>query len=211
MVCKSGIDYSLYLVTDRQLLAGKDLLATVEQAIRGGVTLVQLREKELCTREFYHWAQRLKTVTDTYGIPLIINDRADIALAVDADGLHVGQEDMPLSVARQILGTEKIIGVSVSSVEEALAAQAGGADYLGVGAIFATATKRDADSVSLPGLQRIKEQTRLPVVAIGGIQAANVRRVMETGVDGAAVVSAVIAASDPYGAALTLTRRIKEC
>lgn len=207
---KSKISYSLYLVTDRGLLGDKDLAKTVEQAIQAGVTVVQVREKNLSTLEFFQVASVIKGVTDKYGVPLIINDRADIALAVDAAGLHIGQEDLPLVVARKLLGPKKIIGVSASTLEEALLAQDQGADYLGVGAIFPTNTKNDADSVSLAELTAIKNKVTIPIVAIGGINGNNIRSVMNTGVDGAAVVSAIIAAADPYEATGKLLQLIKK-
>lgn len=203
------VDYSLYLVTDRDCLGGKDFAATVEQALRGGATVVQVREKNLSTLEFFQVTSRIKSITDKYGVPLIVNDRADIALAVDAAGLHIGQEDLPLVVARHLLGPEKIIGVSASTLEEALLAQEQGADYLGVGAIFPTNTKDDADSVSLAALKIIKEQVKIPVVAIGGINSDNAQAVMETGVDGVAVVSAVIAAQNPYEATCKMLQLVK--
>ena len=205
----NSVDYSLYLVTDRDCLDGKELVATVEQALRGGATVVQVREKHLSTLEFFQVTSRIKSITDKYGVPLIVNDRADIALAVDAAGLHIGQEDLPLAVARRLLGPDKIIGVSASTLEEALQAQEQGADYLGVGAVFPTNTKDDADSVSLAALQSIKEQVRIPVVAIGGINRSNVQAVMATGIAGVAVVSAVIAAQDPYAAACDMLQLIR--
>jgi len=206
---KGIVDYSLYLVTDRDLLGPKDLAATVEEAIRGGATLVQIREKNLSTLEFYQLALVIKDITQKHGIPFIVNDRVDIALAVNADGVHIGQEDMPLSVTRKLLGPSKMIGVSVATLEQALAAQHGGADYLGIGAVFPTMTKDDADSVSLEDLRQIKLEIKLPVVAIGGINKNNIRNVMATGVDGAAVVSAIIACSDPYEAACNLRHVMK--
>lgn len=206
---KGDIDYSLYLVTDRPLLVGKELLTTVEKAIQGGVTVVQIREKELSTLEFYKVACEVKKITTKYGVPLIINDRLDIALAVDADGLHIGQKDLPLPIARQLLGREKLIGVSVMNERQALLAVETSADYLGIGAIFPTATKDDADQVSLGALEKIKKLVDIPVVAIGGIQATNIEKVMATGVDGAAVVSAIISAADPYMAASSLRKLMK--
>lgn len=206
---KEMVDYSLYLVTDRDLLGSKDLAATVEEAIRGGVTMVQIREKNLSTLEFYQLALVIKDITQKQGIPFIVNDRVDIALAVDADGVHIGQDDMPLSAARKLLGLNKIIGVSVASLEQALAAQHEGADYLGIGAVFPTKTKDDADTVSLEELRLIKSKIMLPIVAIGGINKNNIHNVMGTGVDGAAVVSAIIACSDPYEAACNLRKLMK--
>lgn len=204
------IDYSLYLVTDRELLGDKDLVQTIEQAIQGGVTLVQVREKNLSTLEFFQVALLIKNITKKYGVPFIVNDRADIALAVDADGLHIGQSDLPLVVARKIFGPNKIIGVSASTLEEALLAQKDGADYLGVGAIFPTMTKGDADNVSLAELKLIKNNVSIPVVAIGGITDSNIKKIMETGIDGAAVVSAIVACPDPCKAAQNLRQLINQ-
>ncbi|AIF52760.1 thiamine phosphate synthase [Pelosinus sp. UFO1] len=205
---KGAIDYSLYLVTDRELLSGKDLANTVEEAIKGSVSLVQIREKNISTLDFFQLALQVKGITTTYGVPFIVNDRVDIALAVDADGVHIGQEDMPLPVARNLLGPTKIIGVSVSTLEEALRAQEEGADYLGIGALFPTLTKSDADHVSLEDLGMIKEKIKIPIVGIGGINGSNIHHVIATGVDGAAVVSAIIAATNPREAAWHLRQII---
>jgi len=206
----SDIDYSLYLVTDRELLGGKELMATVVEAINGGVNVIQLREKNISTRHFYYLALELKELTARHKVPFIINDRIDVALAIDADGIHIGQSDMPLLTARSLMGPEKIIGVSVTSVEQALGAEADGADYLGVGSIFSTGTKADADYVSLAALKEIKKYVKIPVVAIGGINEHNIGEVIETGVDGVAVVSAIVACSDPRSAAETISRIIRK-
>lgn len=189
---KNSIDYTLYLVTDRGVLGQRDLAASIEEAIKGGVTLVQLREKSASTREFYHLALKVKEITDKYGIPLLINDRADISAGVDAAGVHLGPDDMPVNVARRILGTGKIIGASVNCVEEALKCQEQGADYLGVGALFPTKTKNNAEHVSLQQLKDIKSTVRIPVVGIGGISLENTPMVGSAGVDGIAVVSAIL-------------------
>jgi thiamine-phosphate pyrophosphorylase len=192
---KIKVDYSLYLVTDRKVLGGRDLAKSVEQAIQGGVTLVQLREKSVSTREYLELAYRVKEITTHYHIPFIINDRLDIALAIDADGLHIGQDDLPLTKAREIF-PDKLIGVSASTLEEALLAQQQGADYVGVGAIFSTQTKTDAAEVSLQQLELIKKSLTIPVVAIGGINENNLHQVMAKGIDGVAVVSAILAKAD---------------
>lgn len=202
-------DYSLYLVTDRNCIGSRSLESCVEDAIRGGATIVQLREKTASSREFYNIALALKELTRAYGVPLVINDRLDIALAVDADGLHLGQDDLPLNVARRYFGRDKVIGISVSSLEEAVLAEKQGADYLGAGAIFPTGTKKDARLVSLKELKRIKEAVSIPVVAIGGINAANAREIMETGIDGLAVVSAILASKDITKAAEILREASK--
>ena len=196
-------DYSLYLVTDRDLAAGRDLAELVEQAVLGGVSVVQLREKSSSSREFYLLARRMKEITFCLRIPFIVNDRLDIALAVDADGLHIGQDDLPLLQARKLF-PGKIIGVSVSTLSEALAAQRQGADYLGVGAVIPTETKIDAKVVTLEQLEQIKKASDVPVVAIGGINAENLPQVLKTGVDGVAVVSAILSKRDVTAAAREL-------
>ena len=193
---KVKVDCSLYLVTDRECLEDRDLVQSIEQAIQGGVTMVQLREKSVSTREFLQLAIGVKEITSRYRIPLIINDRLDIALAVDADGLHVGQDDLPLLKARELLGPNKIIGVSASTLTEALLAQFQDADYLGVGAIFSTTTKTDAPKVSLELLELIKKSVSIPVVAIGGINPTNLQQAIAAGVDGVSVVSAILAQKD---------------
>lgn len=206
---KVKVDYSLYLVTDRKTLKGRDLVQCVEQAIQGGVTLVQLREKSVSTREFLDLAYRIKEITTRYHIPLIINDRLDIALAIDADGLHIGQDDLPLTKAKELF-PDKLIGVSASTLEEALLAQQQGADYVGVGAVFNTQTKADADEVSLDQLKLIKESITIPVVAIGGINENNVHQVMAQGIDGVAVVSAILAKENILETAKHLKELLKQ-
>lgn len=201
---KAAVDYRLYLVTDRKQLGNRDLAESIEEAIQGGVTLVQLREKSVSTKEFLQLAEKVKEITSRYQIPLIINDRLDIALAIDADGLHVGQDDLPMVKARELLGPDKIIGVSASTLEEALLAEEQGADYLGVGAIFTTATKTDATDVSLKQLEVIKQSVSVPVVAIGGIGPTNLPLVRAAGVDGVSVVSAILGKENIYSAAKEL-------
>ena len=207
---KSKIDYSLYLVTDRDLMLAASVEECVEQAVSGGVTAVQIREKTASSREFYEIAMRTRKVTKKYGVPLIINDRTDIALAVNADGLHIGQKDLPYKEARRIMGKNKIIGVSASNLAEALAAAAEkDVDYLGVGAMFTTDTKKDADSTSMDELRRIREEVKLPLVAIGGINKTNIPLFAGTGIDGIAVVSAIVSQKDASEAARELTALIK--
>jgi thiamine-phosphate pyrophosphorylase len=189
---KNNIDYSLYLVTDRDVLVDTDIYTGVEEAIKGGVTIVQIREKSLGTLEFYNIAVKIKTITDKYKIPLIINDRIDIAQAIDAAGVHLGQNDMPADIARRIMGNNKIIGVSTSTLEEAQKAEIQGADYVGVGAMFSTTTKDDAKAVSVKGLKEIKEGISIPVVAIGGINENNVGLLKIANIDGIAVVSDIL-------------------
>lgn len=190
------IDYTLYLVTDRSLMTTKTLQGAVEQAILGGCTMVQLREKNIESLDFFTLAKDIKLITDRYHIPLIINDRIDIALSVNAAGVHIGQNDIPASVARKIIGKNMLLGVSASSVKEALQAQNDGADYLGIGAMFSTGTKTDAKIVSMEELQRIQKAVSIPIVAIGGISKENVSIFRDMGVDGLAVVSAIIAQPD---------------
>lgn len=209
MMQKKNIDYTLYLVTDRRWLGKRSLADAVEEAIEGGVTMVQLREKEMSSRAFLETALAVKEVTDRYGIPLVINDRIDIAYACNADGVHLGADDLSIFVAREILGADKIVGASAATLEEALALEAEGADYLGVGAVFPTGTKSDADHVTLEQLARIKSAVHIPVVAIGGIDAEKVDSVMKTGVDGVAVVSAIMARKDVRAAASRLMELLK--
>ncbi|MGN0276045.1 MAG: thiamine phosphate synthase [Hominisplanchenecus sp.] len=198
---KNEIDYTLYLCTDRGLMSTDTLEEAVEQAVQGGCTVVQLREKDCTSLEFYETARSIKKITDCYGVPLIINDRVDIALAVDADGVHVGQSDLPASVVRRILGPDKIIGVSAGTLAEALQAEAEGADYLGVGAMYSTSTKEDADVTTIEELKEIRKAVGIPIVVIGGINKNTLENFKGYGINGLAVVSAVIAADDIKAAA----------
>jgi thiamine-phosphate pyrophosphorylase len=204
------IDLKLYLVTDRRWLGERSLSSALEEAIQGGVTVVQLREKDISSREFLKIAQEVKAVACRYNVPLIINDRIDIAFACGADGIHLGSSDLPVSVARAILGTNKIIGASAATKEEAIFLEAQGADYLGVGAIFPTGTKVDADKVSLEELAEIKSIVKIPVVAIGGIDLGNIDSVMETKIDGVAIVSAIMAQRDIRDAARNILEMVKK-
>ena len=201
---KLELEVLLYLVTDSTNRNIDSFCRIVEQALQGGVTLVQLREKTATSREFYQRALRIKEVTDRFQVPLIINDRLDIALAVNAAGLHIGQEDLPVAVARRLLGPDKILGATAATVADALAAQAAGADYLGSGAVYPTGTKPGKAILPLPVLAQIKQALRIPVVAIGGITADNIGPVRDAGVDGVAVVSAIMDSADPTTAAKTL-------
>jgi thiamine-phosphate pyrophosphorylase len=202
------IDYSLYLVTDRSILKDTSLKQAIEDAVKGGVTSVQLREKDISTRDFYNIALEIKTVTDFYKIPLIINDRLDIALATDAAGLHVGQSDLPAEIARKCLGARKILGVSAVTLEQALIAEKTGADYIGAGAVFPTDTKKDAKYVSLKLLKEIKNKVNIPVVAIGGINEYNIELLKDTGINGIAVVSAILGEVDITKASKQLKDRL---
>jgi thiamine-phosphate pyrophosphorylase len=207
---KRDIDYSLYLVTDRGLARGRPTLEIVRAAVRGGVTCVQLREKTCSTREFIAEALKVKAFLESSGVPLIINDRVDVALAVGADGVHLGQSDMPLSTARSLVGDAMVIGISVESIADAVEAQAGGADYLGVSPVFATPTKTDtAAPLGLAGLTAIRAAVQLPLVAIGGLNDRNAAETIRSGADGIAVVSAIVAAQDPEQAARNLKTAIQ--
>lgn len=200
----------VYAVTDRTWLNGQTLENQVEQAIQGGATFVQIREKELEYNAFLEQAQKVKKITDKYHIPFVVNDNVDIAIAIDADGVHVGQKDMEAGQVRQKLGQDKIIGVSVQTVEQALSAQKNGADYLGVGAVFSTSTKLDASEVSFEILQQICSAVEIPVVAIGGISTQNILQLKNSGVDGVAVVSALFAQKDVVQAAKELATLAKQ-
>lgn len=204
-----SFDVSLYLVTDPHM-SRSGVEDTVEKALKGGVTLVQLREKEGDTGELYQKAMRLKAVTDAYRVPLIIDDRIDVMLAVDAAGVHVGQSDMPAAIARKLIGPDKILGVSAGTLEEAVQAEKDGADYLGVGAVFPTQTKKDADPVSAEILKEIIRTVSIPVVAIGGIKKENIPLLKDLGLAGVAVVSAVMAAEDPEKEAKELSSLVSE-
>ena len=204
------IDYSLYLVTDRGLARGRAMLDIVRAAVQGGVTCVQLREKSCATREFIEEALAVKEYLRSRGVPLIINDRVDVALAVGADGVHLGQKDMPLAAARAIVTDTMLIGISAESLADAVAAQQGGADYLGVSPIFATPTKTDAAApLGLAGLQAIRRAVTIPLVGIGGLNRQNAAAVVRCGADGVAVVSAIVAAEDPEQAARELLQAIR--
>lgn len=191
-----NLDCTLYLVTDRDVLKGRDLKKAVEDAILGGTTLVQLREKNVSSKEFYETAKEIKTITDKYNVPLIINDRVDIALAVNAEGVHIGQKDLPASIVRKIIGEDKILGLSANTIEDALKAENDGADYLGVGAMFPTNSKKDAESTSIETLKEIKKAVNIPVVAIGGVNENNVQKLKGTNIDGIAVISGILGKED---------------
>lgn len=197
-------DCTLYVCTDRRLMSSASVEESVEAAIRGGATMIQLRDKEVTGREFYETAMRLKRVTAYYHVPLIINDRVDIAMAVDAEGVHLGQKDMPAAAARKLLGADKIIGVSAAKVEEARLALEEGADYLGVGAMYGTFTKTDTRPVTMEKLAQIRQAVEIPIVAIGGIGKGNAMNFFGMGINGIAVVSAVVAQPDIEAAAAEL-------
>ena len=200
----------LYLVTDRPLSLGRDIEEIVREAVEGGVTMVQLREKECPTGEFVALAKRLKALLAPLGVPLIINDRVDVALAVDADGVHIGQSDMPYEVARRLLGKEKIIGLSVENFKDLEVANTLDVDYVGISPVYGTPTKSDtAEPFGLEGLRRAVEMSVHPTVAIGGMNAQTIGEVMAAGTDGVAVVSAICSAPSPRKAAEELLNIIK--
>ena len=201
----------LYLVTDEELLAGKDLFETVEAAVKGGVSLVQLREKNSSTRDFIERAVRLKQILAPYGVPLIINDRVDVALASDADGVHIGQSDMPYPMVRRLLPSGKLIGLSVESPRQVLEANQYEVDYIAASPVFATATKTNTlTEWGIEGLRWIKSVSTHFLVGIGGIHVGNIASLFEAGADGVAVVSAIITSSDPEKAASSLLQALKK-
>lgn len=187
---------TLYAVTDRTWVKDTTLMDQVKEALEGGITFLQLREKHLSKEEFIKEAREMKELSKEYKVPFVINDNIEVALAVDADGVHIGQNDMSVEEARKLLGEDKIIGVSAHNVEEAIKAQKGGADYLGVGAVCATSTKKDANVVSKEEIKKICHTVEIPVVAIGGIKKENIKTLEGPDVDGVAVVSAIFAAKD---------------
>ena len=186
----------LYLVTNRYQDSLENFLEKVETACRSGVTIVQLREKNLTTNQYYHLAKQVKEITDAYQLPLIIDDRLDVCLAVDAAGLHIGDDELPVSVARKVLGPEKILGVTAKTVKRALEAETSGADYLGTGAIFPTTTKENAPITLISTLKTICQTVAIPVVAIGGLTSENIDQLIGTGIAGVAVVRDLMQAED---------------
>lgn len=195
----------LYLVTDRSLSSGRSLEEVVSEAVAGGVTMVQLREKDASTGEFVELAFRLKEILKPYNVPLIINDRVDVALAVDAEGLHIGQSDMPYEIARKLLGPDKIIGLSVENMDDLLEANRLDVDYVGISPVYGTPTKTDtAEPFGLEGLRRAVALSDHPTVAIGGMNAGTIADVIAAGTDGVAVVSAICSADSPRSAAKEL-------
>ena len=204
------LDMSLYLVTDSTYHTEESLLRTVEEACEGGVTIVQLREKHAGGREYLEKARKVRTITERYGVPLIIDDRVDVAMACGADGVHVGASDLPVAEARRILGPDKIVGATAKTVETALKAYEDGADYLGVGAVFHTDSKADAADISHETLKAITEAVDIPVIAIGGISKENVSELSGTGICGIAVISAIFAEKDIKNATKKLKKLTEE-
>ena len=199
-----SFDTSLYLVTDRSSMGDCEFESKIRSAVEGGCTMVQLREKNINSYLMYQRALSIKKITDEYHIPLIINDRLDIMLAVGADGVHLGQQDIPVKIVRRLIGKDKIIGVSAHCPEEAEKAERDGADYLGVGAIFPTETKKDIIITPVDVLREIKETVSVPVVAIGGINQNNINTLKGSHVDGVAVISAIMKSKDPKSSAVAL-------
>ena len=200
----------LYAVTDSSMISNSTLKEKVEEAILGGATMIQLREKNISKDEYIALAKEIKEVTDSYNIPLIINDQVEVAIDCDAAGVHVGQEDMAASLVRAKIGPEKILGVSAQTVEQAILAEKAGADYLGVGSIFPTSTKKDAVLVSKETLKAICDSVNIPVVAIGGINEENIIKLKGSGIAGISVVSAIFAQKDAQKAAEGLRRQVEK-
>ncbi len=204
-------DLSLYLVTDRELSLGRPLEQIVAQAVNGGVTMVQLREKECSVLEFITIAKSIKQLLLPFGIPLIINDNVDVALAVEAEGLHIGQGDMPYSEARRLMGPDAIIGLSVENIEQAIEANQWDLDYIGISPVFLTDTKTDtASALGFEGIAQIKARCQHPAVAIGGINLSNTPQIIKAGANGIAVVSAICSAINPTAAAQALKKKVME-
>ena len=198
------VDYSLYVCTDRDLMSSPTIEESVTLTLKGGAGVIQLREKDISGRKFYEEALSLLSITKRYGVPLLINDRVDIALAVDADGVHVGQSDIPAKVVRHMIGDGKILGVSASNLEEAVRAENDGADYIGLGAVIPTGTKDDAEIVKFDEIRKIRDKVRIPIVIIGGLNENTIGRFKGMDLDGIAVVSAVVASKDPEKSARDL-------
>ena len=201
-----NIDYSLMYVTDGRIVNDSDFFYVLEKSLEGGVSIIQLREKSLNTKQFYKRAIKTKSICDQYKIPLIINDRLDIALAVDASGLHIGQTDLPFEIARTILGENKIIGISISNQNQVIESNNTNADYIGLSPIFSTKTKTNnlENPLGLNGLKKIRKLSNKPIISIGGINKTNAFEVRKLGSDGIAVISAISKASDPKLAAVEL-------
>lgn len=199
-------DLSLYLVSDRNSTDFEAFLNTIEESLKAGITFLQIREKDISTREFLEIAQKTKSLAKKYQVPMVINDRIDIALATDADGVHLGQNDMPLDIARKILGKDKIIGISANTLEDALRAEKEGADYIGVGAIFNTSTKANAKTIDRKLLETIIDTVNLPIVLIGGINSENASELTDYKIEGLAISSAIMKSKNPGKATESLVR-----
>jgi len=208
---RNNFDLSLYLVTDRELSKGRDIRWIVEESVKGGCTMVQLREKDCCTMDFIKIAQDLKQILKPYNVPLLINDRVDVALAVDADGVHIGQSDMPYEIARKLLGPDKIIGISVENLDEVKKANEIDVDYIGVSPIFSTPTKTNTKTpFLLEGAKLVSTISVHPTVGIGGMNHNTAKDVIISGMDGIAVVSDIVSADSPKESAETLLKIVKD-
>lgn len=206
-----NINYNVYLVTDRSFLKNISLKEAVEDSIKGGAGIIQIREKDASTRKFFDIANEIHQITKYYNVPLIINDRIDIAQAIKAEGVHLGQDDMPIEYARKILGEDTIIGISCGNAREALEAQSKGANYLGLGAVFSTNTKKDIDiPIGLEALKEITSKIHIPSVAIGGVNHSNAKSVMETGVSGVSIISCILGSNDIKKATEELKKIVTE-
>ncbi len=204
-------DYSLYLVTDQDLCRGRDLVDTVMEAVAGGVTAVQIREKNASARAFFQLALALKRRLAKQDVPLIINDRVDVAVAADADGVHVGQTDLPAAQVREMIGPDKILGISINTFEQMEEAARNQVDYLSLSPVFPTPTKTDTtEPFGISGLKKARTLTRLPLITIGGVNLENIHEIMSTGLDGVALVSAICSADSPEQAARTLAEKIRQ-
>ncbi len=209
MIPIEQINWAVCLITDRHTAGDRALLDIVRAALQGGTTMVQFREKQANTRDMVELGRALRDLTQPAGVPLIVNDRLDVALAIDADGVHVGQHDMPAALARQLIGPRRILGVSAENVIEAQQAEQDGADYLGVGAVFATPSKADANApIGIEGLAAVVRASRLPVLAIGGVTPDNTEQILRAGASGVAVIAAIIGAPDPQAAARAFRQQI---
>jgi len=207
---QSPVDWSVYVITDRRIAAGHSMVELVQAALAGGATVIQLRDKDASTRELLALGRALHAVTSAHAVPLIINDRVDIAHALGAEGVHLGIDDLPVAQARAILGPDSLIGMSPETLAQARAAEQDGASYLGVGDVYGTRTKSDAGPpIGLEGLSAMVQAVRIPVVAVGGITAANAARAIACGAAGVVVISAVIGAPDPAGAARQLRQVVQ--
>ncbi|HDQ46069.1 MAG TPA: thiamine phosphate synthase [bacterium] len=205
---KNPVDYALYAILDREWLDGRDIAVLAEEALSGGASILQYRNKVDETGDFYRQALRIRKVTEDFGVPFLINDRMDIALAVGADGVHVGQSDLPVHVIRKWLGRDRIIGISVSRPEEL--SSIAGADYLGVGSVYPTGSKAGVQVGGLDLIRSVRAETDLPIVGIGGIQIERVAEVIGAGCDGVAVISALFGQADVRGAALKISKAVEE-
>lgn len=204
---KNKVNYSLYLVTNSNNKTNEEFLKIIEEAILGGVTIVQIREKEIPTRDFYNLAIEVKKITDKYDIPLIVNDRIDVAISIKAEGVHIGQSDLPADVVRSIIGDEKILGVSAATIEKAKEAEKAGADYIGSGAIYPTKTK-ETSCITMDYLKKIVDNVNIPVIAIGGLDKNNIdKKLINTGIKGISIVSAIMNNDNPKIASKTLKKK----